>query len=538
MKRTIFAVTTLVLGICLAPVVDASSAHLPDPDIIYFGHDFEDSNIGGTVNNAGAGFGDGTCTVTVKVIDDTSSFTDESKVLYYKLEGTDGQSEIQFSNVDAAKGWAVETVFMVPDTATLNPGFLNNGCRVMKTLGLSGDFWIMDSGDPNTFILQTWHYVLYEKELERGVWHRLEAQNQGGPINSNGGWNKYYVDDEFWVRSGVGVQDPALPNYGFRGWLGRDNLNMEYEVLVDRFICFKPDYPAHTPLGDYYFLEDFENWTRGLFEENNSGESDRITEVIDGASPATGESKMLHYGKFDAGGYHGLQADIQDTNIVPGYTIEVVFMVPDTATIYSPDWSGGCMVLNCPGLASDFWLKESTDTENFVLRTSIGVDTFAQPIYVDVEVTRGDWHKLEAVNQADVGGGVNKYYVDDVEFLETSTGIDTINYGSVVFIGRFAGFPDPLYEVYIDHIYIYPAAETVEDVTIDSTFTVSWTSDIGDTYMVYWSPSLDPANWQDASGPIVAVGTTTSWQDVGDPPRLAPTDPSVTKRFYKVEKLP
>ncbi|GAF99054.1 unnamed protein product, partial [marine sediment metagenome] len=203
-----------------------------------------------------------------------------------------------------------------------------------------------------------------------------------------------------------------------------------------------------------------------------------------------------------------------------GYIIEVVFMVPDTATISSPD--SGCMILSTPNASRDWWLAESAIPGNFILRTPDPDDT--ESIF-DVELARGVWHKVEAKNQV-IGqpndGTYNNYYIDGVFQFSSGDGVDTEGYGVVpanipVYIGR-SGWNDPLWEIYVDHVYIYPPPTVpVTTAKITSDYTLSWDSEIGAVYEVDWSPSALPGsgNWRTGPVHIIATDTVTYWQDQG-----------------------
>ena len=217
MKKAILAAAIIMSSLVLAPIPGADGV-----EIIYIGHDFEDGEIGGNI------YAGGPSGATVEVVDSYAPWTGESKALHYTKPVPSGTHEIQFEGTAPTEaGYIIESVFMVPVGATII-----DGCRVMKSLNMSADFWTVESGDPNTFLLRTWQYEHIDLELPRGEWHELRAENQ-----DYGTWNKYYVNDQWWCQSGVGVQSPGL--YGQRMWLGRDQHDYPlWEVYIDRYWCY------------------------------------------------------------------------------------------------------------------------------------------------------------------------------------------------------------------------------------------------------------------------------------------------------------
>jgi len=223
MGRIICAAVIIILSLVLEPIPGAEGS-----ETIYIGHDFEDGNIGGDLYGGGGGY-----TVTVEVVDGAAPWTGESKALHYKKQGQGGTHEIQFEGTAPLEaGYIIESVFMVPAGANIVAPASSAGCMVLKSMSMSADFWLADSGDPNTFLLRTWQYDFFSVELERGVWHKLQAHNQ-----EYGTWNKYYLNDEFWCQSSVGVEYPGT--YGNRMWFGRDSRSdAEWEVYIDHFWCY------------------------------------------------------------------------------------------------------------------------------------------------------------------------------------------------------------------------------------------------------------------------------------------------------------
>ena len=519
MKKAILAAAIIMSSLVLAPIPGADGV-----EIIYIGHDFEDGEIGGNI------YAGGPSGATVEVVDSYAPWTGESKALHYTKPVPSGTHEIQFEGTAPTEaGYTIESVFMVPVGATII-----DGCRVMQTMGMSADFWIMESGDPNTFFLRTWQYDHIDLELTRGVWHELRAENQ-----DLGTWNKYYVNDQWWCESSVGVESPGL--YGYRMWLGRDGHNEPlWEVYIDRYVCYSiVEYAGLPEDAALYIGHDFEDGEIGGMHYG-SGDDTSTQAVVAVAAIWTGESKSLFYQKEGQATTCAIEfvGDVPDS----GFIIETVFMVPAGVDLGATD---GCRVMDGLSISGDFWVHNSGDPGSFILRT------WQSSGYIDKELPRGVWHKLKANNQTDPDnnpGGWNKYYVNNEWWCESGVGVEPAGYGDRMWLGR-DGHPETRWQVFFDYYWCYkpydgPPLEDYETCTttkIDNTYTLSWDSQPGEIYQVFWSPvALHPGSksWQIVPNAIIAEDTVTFWLDLGRFLRLAPTDPSVTKRFYKVGKRP
>jgi len=315
-------------------------------------------------------------------------------------------------------------------------------------------------------------------------------------------------------------------------------MKKSFTAAIFLVLCISLTLTANTAFGErtVYIGTDFEDGIDTWVLLQSYGAGTQSLTVEDTAAPFTGESKSGYYLKSGPGSIHLLE--IQGQAPQPGYVLETVFMVPEGVEIVD-----GCRVMNFTNLGGQFWLVAGSGPDSFTLRSNIGVS--------DIELPRNQWHKLEGRNQANNvvnPGNRNKYYLNDVFWYESAVGCAAPgNYGDECYLGN-NGDDAARWGVYLDRVmcsepYIPPQPGDLPCTTtkIHPDYTLSWESEVGKVYRVYWSPeAIHPGSalWQKASGAIIAEDTISTWKDEGDSPnRVDPANNLVTKRFYKVMQL-